>query len=122
MKFGARCDNCRWVCEDHRGRPWDGPRACTCGGAGVDNSFPESLTSTPDGSMFVGSLNLGGVVKVRAGAPLLQFVQPGANGSRSVLGVAADAEPPCPVCNPSEEDNPPAMPEGFVADLPEEDG
>jgi streptogramin lyase len=57
-----------------------------------DNSFPESLTSTPDGSMFVGSLNLGGVVKVRAGAPLLQFVQPGANGSRSVLGVAADAK------------------------------
>jgi hypothetical protein len=58
MKFCARCDNCRWVCEDHRDRPWEGPRACTCGGAGAQ----------------------------------------------------------CPVCNPADEDNPPAMPEGFVAD------
>jgi streptogramin lyase len=57
-----------------------------------DNSFPESLTSTPDGSIFVGSLNLGGVVKVRAGTPPVQFVAPGANASRSVLGVAADAK------------------------------
>src|SRR5262249_39420128 len=56
-----------------------------------DNSFPESLTSTPDGSIFVGSLNLGGVVKVRPGAPPLQFVAPGAHGHRPVLGVAADA-------------------------------
>jgi streptogramin lyase len=57
-----------------------------------DNSFPESLTSTPDSDFFVGSLNLGGVVKVRAGAAVEQFVPPGANGSRSVLGVAADPD------------------------------
>ncbi|OAF11763.1 hypothetical protein AYJ54_07845 [Bradyrhizobium centrolobii] len=29
------CDDCGWVCENHPDRPWDGPRACTCGGAGA---------------------------------------------------------------------------------------
>ena len=29
-----------------------------------DRSFPESLTSTRDGTLYVGSLNLGGVVKI----------------------------------------------------------
>lgn len=28
-----RCDGCRWVCETHRDRPWEGPRACGCCGA-----------------------------------------------------------------------------------------
>ena len=31
----ARCDNCRWVCENHTDRPWLGARACGCGGAGA---------------------------------------------------------------------------------------
>jgi hypothetical protein len=34
VKFCARCDNCRWVCEAHPDRPWDGPRACGCGAPG----------------------------------------------------------------------------------------
>jgi hypothetical protein len=25
MKFCLRCDNCRWVCEKHPERPWEGP-------------------------------------------------------------------------------------------------
>jgi hypothetical protein len=25
MRFCPRCDNCRWVCEAHPDRPWDGP-------------------------------------------------------------------------------------------------
>lgn len=29
------CDDVGWVCENHLNRPWDGPRACTCGGAGA---------------------------------------------------------------------------------------
>ena len=29
------CDDTRWVCEAHDDRPWEGPRACTCGGAGM---------------------------------------------------------------------------------------
>lgn len=55
-----------------------------------DRSFPESLTSTRDGTLYVGSLNLGGVVKVAPGGKAVAFIQPGAAGSRSVLGVLAD--------------------------------
>jgi hypothetical protein len=29
------CDDCGWVCENHPDRPWQGPRACDCGGAGA---------------------------------------------------------------------------------------
>jgi len=35
MRFCARCDNCRWVCENHPDKPWEGRRACPCGGAGA---------------------------------------------------------------------------------------
>jgi hypothetical protein len=31
----ANCDDRGWVCENHQDRPWDDPRACTCGGAGA---------------------------------------------------------------------------------------
>ena len=31
----SRCDDYRWVCENHPKRPWEGPRACACGGAGA---------------------------------------------------------------------------------------
>ena len=55
-----------------------------------DHSFPESLTSTCDGTLYVGSLNLGGVVRVVPGGMAEPFIQPGAAGSRSVLGVLAD--------------------------------
>src|SRR5882757_84529 len=55
-----------------------------------DRSFPESLTSTCDGTLYVGSLNLGGVVKIVPGGKAEPFIQPGAAGSRSVLGVLAD--------------------------------
>jgi len=30
-----RCDSTGWVCEDHSDRPWDGAKACGCGGAGM---------------------------------------------------------------------------------------
>jgi hypothetical protein len=55
-----------------------------------DKSFPESLTSTKDGTLYVGSFNLGGVVKAAPGGKAEQFIKPGAGGSRSVLGVLAD--------------------------------
>ncbi len=54
-----------------------------------DKSFPESVTSTKDGTLYVGSFNLGGVVKVASGKAE-QFIKPGAGGSRSTLGVLAD--------------------------------
>ncbi|MCP1768328.1 hypothetical protein ABIB94_008124 [Bradyrhizobium sp. JR7.2] len=31
----TNCDDLGWVCENHPDRPWEGPRACTCGGAGA---------------------------------------------------------------------------------------
>jgi hypothetical protein len=55
-----------------------------------DKSFPESVTSTKDGTLYAGSFNLGGVVKASPGKPAEQFIKPGAGGSRSVLGVLAD--------------------------------
>ncbi len=55
-----------------------------------ERSFPESLTSTCDGTLYVGSLNLGGVVRVVPGGKAEPFIQPSAAGSRSVLGVLAD--------------------------------
>src|ERR1700679_4163026 len=55
-----------------------------------DKSFPESVTSTKDGTLYAGSFNLGGVTKVAPGGKPEQFIKPGAGGSRSVLGVLAD--------------------------------
>jgi hypothetical protein len=34
VKWCARCDNGRWVCENHPDKPWLGDSACGCGGAG----------------------------------------------------------------------------------------
>lgn len=53
--------------------------------------FPESITSTRDGTLFVGRLGEGGIVRVdpRTGAVTL-FVAAGAAGSRSITGVFAD--------------------------------
>jgi hypothetical protein len=55
-----------------------------------DKSFPESVTSTKDGTLYVGSFNLGGVVKAAPGGKAEQFIKPGAGDSRSTLGVLAD--------------------------------
>jgi hypothetical protein len=38
MASGSRCllcEDCGWVCENHPSKPFDGERACTCGGAGM---------------------------------------------------------------------------------------
>jgi len=54
-------------------------------------AFPESITSTSDGALFVGRLGDGGIVRVKPRtAESSVFVQPGASGSRSILGVFAD--------------------------------
>src|SRR6202049_4017397 len=55
-----------------------------------DKSFPESVTSTSDGTLYAGSFNLGGVVKAASGGKAEQFIKPGAGDSRSTLGVLAD--------------------------------
>ncbi|MFT4119919.1 hypothetical protein [Bradyrhizobium sp.] len=55
-----------------------------------DKSFPESISSTSDGSLYVGSFNHGGVTRVTPAGKVDAFISPGANGSRSTLGVLAD--------------------------------
>jgi hypothetical protein len=55
-----------------------------------DRSFPESVTSTRDGTLYVGSFNLGGVIKVAPDGKTEQLIKPGASDSRSTLGVLAD--------------------------------
>jgi len=54
-------------------------------------AFPESLTSTADGTLFIGRLGDGGIVRAnpRSGEVAV-FVPPGASDSRSILGVFAD--------------------------------
>ena len=56
-----------------------------------ERAFPESITSARDGSLFVGRLGEGGIVRAdpRTGAAAV-FVAPGAAGSRSITGVFAD--------------------------------
>src|ERR1700748_3755571 len=57
-----------------------------------DKSFPESLTSTNDGTIYTGSFNNGGVLRAKPGGKAEEFIKPGAGGSRSTLGVLADAK------------------------------
>jgi streptogramin lyase len=54
-------------------------------------AFPESITSTTDGTLYVGRVGDGGIVRIRPRtAESTVFVRPGASGSRSILGVFAD--------------------------------
>ena len=54
-------------------------------------AFPESITSTTDGTLYVGRLGDGGIVRIKPHThENVIFVQPGALGSRSILGVFAD--------------------------------
>src|SRR3989441_1839219 len=54
-------------------------------------AFPESITSTSDGALFVGRLGEGGIVRVKPrSAESTVFVRPSASGSRSILGIFAD--------------------------------
>jgi hypothetical protein len=54
-------------------------------------AFPESITSTTDGTLYVGRVGDGGIVRIKPRtAESTVFVRPGASGSRSILGVFAD--------------------------------
>jgi hypothetical protein len=55
-----------------------------------DHVFPESITSTQDGTLFVGSLGTGGVIRVEPATGKAEvWIKPGAFGTRSILGVLA---------------------------------
>jgi hypothetical protein len=56
-----------------------------------DNAYPESLTATADGTIYVSSLYEGGIFRVSPGAATAErWIQPGANDSMITLGVFAD--------------------------------
>jgi sugar lactone lactonase YvrE len=54
-------------------------------------AFPESITSRSDGTLYVGRLGDGGIVRIKPHThENAIFVRPGTLGSRSILGVFAD--------------------------------
>lgn len=53
--------------------------------------FPESITSLPNGTLIVGSLGHGNVLRIAPGQTTAEeWIKPGTNGLNSVLGVFAD--------------------------------
>src|SRR5258708_20301052 len=71
-----------------------GPPSIALPGA---RAFPESITSTSDGTLFIGRLGDGGIVRAnpRTGAVAV-FVAPGAAGSLSITAAYADVAPHLP--------------------------
>ncbi len=66
----------------------DAPTTITLPGAQV---FPESITSTSDGTVYIGSLGQGGILRAAAGARhAVPFIHPGSFESHSIFGVLAD--------------------------------
>lgn len=64
------------------------PAAITLPG---DRAFPENLTSTRDGTLFVGSMAEGGIKRAAPGATTAEpWIAPGAGGTRSTFGLLAD--------------------------------
>jgi len=56
-----------------------------------DRVFPESITSTSDGALIIGSLAEGMVFRAPPGATMAEpWIKPGTAGLRSVFGVLAD--------------------------------
>lgn len=53
--------------------------------------FPESITSTADGTLIVASLGHGNVSRIAPGtATVVEWIKPGTNGLNQVLGIFAD--------------------------------
>src|ERR1700733_144064 len=66
----------------------DAPTELTLPGARV---FPESITSTADGTLFVGSLGHGNVSRIAPGTAVVEeWIKPGSAGLNNVLGIYAD--------------------------------
>jgi sugar lactone lactonase YvrE len=56
-----------------------------------DRAFPESITSTSDGTLYVSNYEGGGVLRVRPGESLAEsWIKPGAYDTRSTFGLFAD--------------------------------
>jgi hypothetical protein len=55
-----------------------------------DRAFPESITSTRDGTLYTGSIAAGGIVRIRPNRVPEIWIKPGAFGTGSTFGVLAD--------------------------------
>ncbi len=74
--------------------------ACMAGAAGAaqivlpgERAFPENLTSTRDGTLYVSSIAEGGIWRAAADATIAEsWVPPGADGTRSTFGLLADED------------------------------
>jgi len=55
-----------------------------------ERAFPESISATSDGTLYVGSLAEGGVVRITPNGTPEVWIKPAAFGSASILGVLAD--------------------------------
>jgi sugar lactone lactonase YvrE len=55
-----------------------------------DRAFPESITSTRDGTLYTGSIAVGGIVRIQPHRAPESWIKPGAFGSGSTFGVLAD--------------------------------
>ncbi len=70
------------------GMAWAAPSTITIPGERV---FPESVTSTSDGTLYVGSIVEGGIRPAPPGADeATPWIEPAAHGTRSIFGVLAD--------------------------------
>ena len=55
-----------------------------------DRVFPESIASTADGTLYVGSPAAGGVMRIAPGGKPEMWIKPGAYDTRSTFGLLAD--------------------------------
>jgi sugar lactone lactonase YvrE len=56
-----------------------------------DQAYPESVTSSADGTLYVGSIANGGITRIPHGSTKSElWIKPGAFGTRSTFGVLAD--------------------------------
>ncbi len=53
-------------------------------------AYPESLSSSKDGTLYVGNIPDGGVLRIRPNGQPERWIKPGAFGSASILGVLVD--------------------------------
>jgi streptogramin lyase len=55
-----------------------------------DRAYPESVSSSSGGTLYIGRAGDGGIVRKRPGSPSEIWIAPGAFGSRSIFGVLVD--------------------------------
>jgi sugar lactone lactonase YvrE len=55
-----------------------------------ERAYPEGLSSSSDGTLYIGRVGDGGIVRKRPGSQSEIWIAPGAFGSRSIFGVLVD--------------------------------